>query len=384
MARRLAALGRKERVPGFRTGKAPAAVLARRFGERVRQEVEDRLAAEALREVLARQELWPVTVPALERQAGAAGAAGSPSTRFASTFDVFPRLPAIDLEGLTIARPVPAITGEDVDEMLARLRAQRRTWRPADRSAREGDLLCLDLWAEGPAGSVPPRGARREEAVIGEAGTWQALAARLAGRRVGETVEADLEAGGAPAPFDRAGSPCRLSLRLAEVREPVLPELDAAFVRVLGVADGTVEALRNRLRRTMEEELAEAVDAELERRVEAALVALHPDIAVPEMLAEAEAGPWRAACLFFEIARQNGIRPAAGAVLARIEEQARATDDPQQAIDQALGDGALYREVEEEVLRRQVVAFVLERAEVEDVPARFVDFARPATRNPQT
>lgn len=281
VARRLAALGRREQVPGFRAGRAPAAVLARRFGERVRREVEGRLSEKALREVLARQELWPMSAPALERLESEDG---SPFPRFAAAFHAFPRLPEIDLSRLRIARPVPTVTGEDIDEMLA---------------------------------------------------------------------------------------------RLVEHREPAPPELDAAFVRALGVAEGTVAALRERLRRTMEEELAEAVEAEVALRVERALLAAHPDLEVPKDLPQAETEEMRAACLYFEIARQNGIRPTAGAVLARIEEEARDTDDPQVATDRILADGNLYREIEEEVLRRQVVAFVLDRAEVVDEPATFVDFVRP-------
>jgi trigger factor len=369
------------------------------------------MARQALRELLAREALWPATAPTLDRIEG---------DRFVAAFEAFPHLPALDVSALAVARPVARVTAEDVEEMVGRLRLQRRAWHRVQRPAREGDRVVLELAAEGSAGRLPPRGTRREELVLGRAGPWQGLAPVLLGRSRGESAECVLTAEESAGPLARVGLPSTVSLRLVEVQEEVLPPLDAPFIRGFGVAEGTVEALRERLARTMEEELAEAVTAEVERRVEEALVAAFPHVEVSDALlqaeverlrrveveSEADRGPDRpggpgerlpapmsaapssaalldraraslaAACLFFEIARQNGLSPTPAAILARIEERARAYEDSEEAVDRFLAEGDLYREVEEEVLRRQVVAWVLERAQVSEEPATFADFVR--------
>src|SRR6478672_3951957 len=87
------------RLPGFRPGKAPPAMVRKRFKDAIRQQVLETLVQEAFKEVMART------------------------------------------EGVTVARGPVAVTDEQVAEQLETLRDQKATWAPVEERPREGDMV---------------------------------------------------------------------------------------------------------------------------------------------------------------------------------------------------------------------------------------------------
>lgn len=187
-----------------------------------------------------------------------------------------------------------------------------------------------------------------------------------------------------------------------ELRRPVVAigESDVDYM-LERLGEPKVDAdLANRsaeLRQTMEAELPEAVEEELRIAVEEALVAAHPDLQLPAGLLEAqierlhqaegtrkpaeevEAEARRlltAALLLAESARQLGLRPDSAELWQETERLAAEARHPQEELDRIWADGELIHEIEDLLLRRRVVAAVLERAKVEDEPMGFEELAR--------
>lgn len=177
-----------------------------------------------------------------------------------------------------------------------------------------------------------------------------------------------------------------------------LPEIDAAFVRSLGIADGELATLRQELRRTMEAELLEALAAERVFAVEEALLERFPELELPAALvaaqteqlreaeqrgaatAEAALELWArrllaATFLFAEIARQRGLRVDPTRLWQRTRELADRADDPRAELDVIWSDGDRVQEIEEELLRQDVADAVLSEATVTEQLMSFSDLA---------
>lgn len=151
--RRLAKARNTARVPGFRPGKAPLALVRRQFGAAVNRQQWERAAHAAVRRALSERGLRPAAAPRLEPTSG--------SGRICAHFEVFPQLPVIAVEQLRVEVPRVTITDADVDALLERLRqADGRDW--SDRR----DELRASMAAELPEALADENAFAIEEALL--------------------------------------------------------------------------------------------------------------------------------------------------------------------------------------------------------------------------
>ena len=141
IGKRLGDLARNVSVPGFRPGKAPVKVIARRYGRQVRDEVVGDVVQKSLVDALNQEQLRPAAAPRIAPVETDAGAGVS----FTATFDVLPDIALPEFESIEIARPVATVADEDVDRMLETMRKQRRTWKAVERAALASDRVVVDL-----------------------------------------------------------------------------------------------------------------------------------------------------------------------------------------------------------------------------------------------
>lgn len=175
--------------------------------------------------------------------------------------------------------------------------------------------------------------------------------------------------------------------------------LEPTQIRALGIADGELATLRQQLAASMSAEAEEAVEEELALAVELALLAEHPALELPgsllvaqierlRKLGGAHAGDSDAAIdgaarrllattlLLAEAARQLGIALDPTDLWLETEKLAATAADPREELDRLWADGEAIQEIEERLLRRRVVAAILERAHVLPVPVRFTALAQ--------
>ena len=129
------------RLPGFRPGKVPMREVRRRFGPAVRAEVAGELMQSSFVEAVQQEDLSPAGSPSLEVVKMDPGI----DFEFTATFEVFPVVDVTDLSKVSVKRPEAEITDADLDEMIDRLREQRKDWRKVERGAQEGDKVTLDF-----------------------------------------------------------------------------------------------------------------------------------------------------------------------------------------------------------------------------------------------
>src|SRR4051812_12290334 len=142
------------RLPGFRPGKAPAAMVRKKFKDAIRQQVLETLVQEAFKEVMEREKLDVAAQPHVH---DVKFDEGQPLT-FELHLEVKPTIELKRTEGFKITRTERAVTDETVAEQIETLRDQKATWAPVEEKPREGDMVKVLLATPETAGAEMPEG----------------------------------------------------------------------------------------------------------------------------------------------------------------------------------------------------------------------------------
>lgn len=402
---RLKKLSRTVRADGFRPGKVPLSVVAQRYGGSVQYEVmNDKLGqafADAANEAKLRVAGTPRITP---RESAPEG-----ELQFDATFEVYPEVVIGDLGAVEIDRAASEVTDAAIDRTVEILRKQRRSFaqRPAAEGATEGDRVTIDF--EGKIDGEPFAGGKAEgyQLIIGEGQMLEQFDRAVRGMKVGDNKTFPLQF---PADYrgtEVAGKEADFLVTMKKIEVQHLPEVDEAFVKSLGIADGTVDALRADVKRNLEREVKFRLQSRNKAAVMDALLKV-ATLEVPKSLVEGEvermgesvqeemkqrgmkdpAPPSpdmvalmrpqaerrvRLGLVVAELVRQNALQAKPEQLQAHIEELAQSYERPGEVVRWYLSDKQRMAEVEAVVIENNVTAFVQERAKLVDRTLAFDD-----------
>jgi trigger factor len=243
------------RLPGFRPGKAPAAMIRKRFKDAIRQQVLETLVQEAFKEVVEREKLDVAAQPHVH---DVKFDEGQPLT-FELHLEVRPTIELKRTEGFRVTRTRKAVTDDSVAEQVETLRDQKATWAPVEEQPREGDMVKVLLATpETPEGEMPE--GRPYNLVLGGGQAIPAVEELVMEIKPGETKERVVKW---PDDFpDEAqrGVTKTVRVTLQEVKRKSAPALDDTFAREVGDFE-SLEALRAAVRTDLEEHAKRDADA---------------------------------------------------------------------------------------------------------------------------
>src|SRR5712691_9764065 len=249
------------RLPGFRKGKAPVAVVRKRFAEDIRQAAFEELVRESWRTALAQEQLKPIADPHIHNLKWQEGA---PVT-FEFHVELRPEIALQRLGGFTVQRTVTPVTAEQVEAQVAEVREQRAPWVPVEgEHPKPKDLVNVTL-AQREGAAI--KDAQPYQLVLGEGRAIPEVEERITALLPGETVDAIVRF---PEDFPeeaKRGQTRDVRITLHEVKRQHLPELNDDFAREVGDFEN-LDALRRAIREDLEKDAEREADA----RVRAALV----------------------------------------------------------------------------------------------------------------
>ena len=283
---------KQARLPGFRPGKAPAAMIAKRFAKEIGEEFKQKVVAKAYRSGLEQEKLDVLNVVNLEEGTIAAGAAAT----ITITLDVRPEFTLPDYTNLpTEITPIDP-TDAEIENVIEGLRGERADFKAADRPAAKGDYVKLGY--EGTIDGQPITDLAADKQIYGKVPqTWEeveganegvipGLGMQIAGLKAGDKKDVAITF---PAEFTAvsalAGKAAVYKVEVQEVRERVLPPLDAEFFKAQQVDDlaGLQSQVRNNLKGQKEYQNRAA-----QRRQVTEALAAKVDFPVPDSLVESE------------------------------------------------------------------------------------------------
>ena len=236
------------RLPGFRPGKAPAAMVRKRFGGAIRQAALETLVQDAYKQVLEQEKLDLAAQPHIH---DLKFDEGEPLT-FVLHCEVKPKVELARTSGFSVTRPPVEVTDEMVEEQLEALREQKASLSPTDDRPMPGDTVTV-LLATGEDGAELGEGAEYR-LVLGSGQAIAGVEDVIMEAQPGETIERPVRW---PDDFpDEAqrGQTKRVRVELKDVKRKTLPDLDDAFAREAGDFD-SLDALRAAVRTDIGEHL---------------------------------------------------------------------------------------------------------------------------------
>ncbi len=253
-----ARMGRELRIPGFRKGKVPGALVVQRIGRDavLEQAVRDSLG-EWYEEALLDSKLRTVGDPKLD--VSDLPAEGE-DLRFSIEIGVRPQATLGDYRGLEVGRASTDVPEEAVDAEVERLREAFASVNPVEREAADGDMVVVD-YAGTIDGELFDGGSASDQMIeVGAGRLLPEMEDALRGAAPGAELDVDLSF-----PDDYAehlaGKTARFALTVKEVREKKLPELDDDFASNASEFD-TLDELRAHIAERLGEAIAQRSEAE--------------------------------------------------------------------------------------------------------------------------
>jgi trigger factor len=288
----LADFSKQARLPGFRPGKAPANLVARRFGKEIVEDFKRKVLDKAVKAGLAELKLNVIEI--FDVNAGELAPDRACTITF--TVDLRPEFALPKYDGLAVAATTAEVTDAEVDAVIEGIRAERADFKVVDRPSQKSDYLKLSY--EGSIGGRPILEIVPDKQIYGKVpmtweeveggadGTIPGLGLALGGLKVGDKKEIPLAF---PAEFPAApalaGQSAIYAVEALEVRERALPALDEAFFKAQQV-DG-LDGLKTGVRRQLVARKEQENRQNRRRQVVDALNA-QVDFPLPEGLIEAE------------------------------------------------------------------------------------------------
>jgi trigger factor len=248
------------RLPGFRPGKAPPAVIKKRFREEIRQQVIEDLVQVAYREVLDREQLKIASQPHIH---GLTLTDGEPMT-FELHVEVRPEVTLERTHGFRIARPAADVSEERVRQQIDELRNERATWNPVEERPQPGDMATVLLATADENGEMPE--GREVRLVLGAGRAIPGIEELIMELTPGTTVQRPVRW---PDDFpDEAqrGQSKMVRVMLQDVKRKSLPPLDDAFAGEVGDFE-SLAALEAAVRSDLQENAGREADAAVRAQI---------------------------------------------------------------------------------------------------------------------
>lgn len=399
METRFKKLAREVKVDGFRPGKVPVGTVKKLYGERVKHEVAGDLIQSTYFEALQQQELVPAGHPLITP------ADKSEGFEYVAEFEVYPEIGLDSVNGLEISRPVASVTDADVENMIEKLRQQKKTWQVVERASQEGDKVTIHFSGVSEGENFTDGKVENYAIEIGGKQMIPGFEDELKGLAAGESKSFNITF---PEKYNSeklAGKAADFEVEMIKVEEPVLPELDADFIKAYGVEAGDVVSFRADVKENMERELAQGLKNKLKTAVLDALyenvkitlpnalidqevqALMKPyaeragkaklkleDLNLPRDVFEEQAKRRVALGLILgEIIQKNDIKVDADKVRAVIDDMAKSYEKPEDVVNWYYADNSRLNDVQQMVLEDQAVDWVVERARVTDQNVGFND-----------
>jgi trigger factor len=279
-------------LPGFRPGKAPAAMVAKRYGKELGEEFKTRVVGKAYRDGLKESKLDAISLVDVEEGQVQPGL----SAAIKLTVDVRPEIKLPEYKGIETTVQPTEPTAKEIDAVVEGLRGERADFKAVERPAQKGDFVrfgyegmldgkpLVEILADKPLYAKAPQ---TWEEVEGEnEGLLPGLGKLLAGLKTGDkkTVTVNFPAAFPAAPA-LAGKSAAYALEILEVRERTLAALDEKFFKDNNVAN--LDELKEQIKKTLAYRKEQENRSAQRRQVTDTLVA-RANFPVPDSLVASE------------------------------------------------------------------------------------------------
>ncbi|OGT21325.1 MAG: trigger factor [Gammaproteobacteria bacterium RIFCSPHIGHO2_02_FULL_42_13] len=401
--KQLKKIAQTAKLHGFRPGKVPLKVVEWQYGKSIRQEVLNDLLQATLTEAIQQENLKLAGYPKFEIKKFK----DKEPLEYDAIFEVYPEIKLVNFAKTKFEKTSSDVSDSDLDKMIENLRKQRMEWELVNRAAKNGDRMVVDF--EGFLDGQPFLGGKVEKfsVVLGSKSMIAGFEEGLVGVKAGDEKEISVTFPKEHQQKDLAGKNTTFKIKVNEVFEPKLPELNDEFFKLFNIQEGGLDRFKLELRATMEKELKNALHNINKKVVIEQLCKLHK-FDIPKALIESEidamvwhtqdqakrGGAKEVPEIDREKFRESAIRHVSSVLIIQeyvvrlnlksdparvretIETWARHQDHPDEVVRAFYGTPERLAQVELFVLEDQAVDMLLESAKVKEKHLSYEDVMR--------
>lgn len=244
-------LRRDIEVPGFRKGKVPASYIRKNYDDHVQSDAVQNLLTQVYHEAIESEGLRPLAEPRFENLKAEDGNGVS----VVAHIEVKPEVKIKDYTGLSVESNKREVDDAKVQETLQQIREGMVQYQAVDRPAQADDYLVIDFAPYLESGELDEKARQSNYGVSLESDSLlPEFRQQLIGTNVGDEKEILVRYPDDFPDKDLAGKPKSFRVKIIEVKEKLLPELDDAFARSVSPEIESLEALEKRIRDDLEKD----------------------------------------------------------------------------------------------------------------------------------
>jgi len=275
--------GADAKMPGFRKGHVPLAVLRQKYNTSAMSDAIDKLMNADLEKYVTDKKIRLAGAPRADLGKWEIGK----DAEYTLEFDILPTLPNIDLEKITVIKKVTQLPESEVETAIENLRRARSVAekQPADYKVQNGDTAVIDFTGFIDDKPFDGGAAKMHHLVLGSGAFIPGFEDQVIGHHAGEEFDVNVKFPKDYHADNLAGRAARFAIVLHEVRKHILPELNDDFAREIG--QDSVEKLREHIRNILNEQYENAAQSAMRNELLDEL-ADRVKLDLPETLVEQE------------------------------------------------------------------------------------------------
>jgi len=267
-------------LKGFRKGKVPRKVLEKSYGDRVRHEVGEELIRETYFDALEESKIDVVVHPEITSQ----GFEDDGGFAYAAEVDVRPQFELGTVKGLEVEQPATTVSDAEIAEELAQLQRQLAPLQSVEgRPVQDQDMAIIDFQGYHEGEIMKQVVGENYSVEVGSGRNGREFEEQLVGLNKGDETSREIAF---PASFANpvlAGKTVEFKIKVKDIKERVLAELDDEFAKDVDAKYATLAELKESIRDRKQTEKEEAQVGALSDKLMAKLLEGH-DFEVPQRL----------------------------------------------------------------------------------------------------
>ncbi len=278
-------LNKNVKIPGFRTGKIPRKILERKFGTQVADDLVKELINESFPQALNEVNLLPLGTPLLEKEVLKQGEI----FKYSAVMEVQPEVEVKDYLGIEVEKEILSITDEDVSKQMEQIQQSHGTLETIEpqRSIQKDDFILLDFEGFENGKAIEGHQAKNMTLQVGSNQFHPQFETALINLNKGDETNINVSYDEKHPNQQLAGKTVEYKVKIHDIEEMVLPEMDETFFNKLGDDIKSIDDFKDKVNESLVANEEKRIQDHLQQRL-LNKIADTVEIELPQTLVEAE------------------------------------------------------------------------------------------------